>query len=95
MLKLPSDLLETPLEPSSLEAPHLLGMLHVAVYISRDADRVIHRMSEEEHEMRSVFVSQLSARVGDRELFQFFETTVGKVRDARVILDRVSRRSKG
>lgn len=52
-------------------------------------------MSEEEHEMRSVFVSQLSARVGDRELFQFFETHVGKVRDARVILDRVSRRSKG
>lgn len=54
-----------------------------------------HRMTEEEHEMRSVFVSQLSARVGDRELFQFFETQVGKVRDARVILDRVSRRSKG
>ena len=54
-----------------------------------------YRMTEEEHEMRSVFVSQLSARVGDRELFQFFETTVGKVRDARVILDRVSRRSKG
>ena len=53
------------------------------------------RMTEEEHEMRSVFVSQLSARVGDRELFQFFETQVGKVRDARVILDRVSRRSKG
>ncbi|CAD6569039.1 MAG: hypothetical protein CYPHOPRED_003032 [Cyphobasidiales sp. Tagirdzhanova-0007] len=53
------------------------------------------KMTEEEHEMRSVFVSQLSARVGDRELFQFFETQVGKVRDARVILDRVSRRSKG
>lgn len=52
-------------------------------------------MTEEEHEMRSVFVSQLSARVGDRELFQFFEAQVGKVRDARVILDRVSRRSKG
>lgn len=53
------------------------------------------RMTEEEHEMRSVFVSQLSARVGDRELFQFCEANVGKVRDARVILDRVSRRSKG
>lgn len=52
-------------------------------------------MTEEEHEMRSVFVSQLSARVGDRELFQFFENQVGKVRDARVIVDRVSRRSKG
>ncbi|POW09144.1 hypothetical protein PSTT_07055, partial [Puccinia striiformis] len=47
------------------------------------------------HEMRSVFVSQLSARVGDRELFQFFEQQAGKVRDARLITDRISRRSKG
>lgn len=45
--------------------------------------------------MRSVFVSQLSARVGDRELTQFFEAQVGPVRDARVIMDRISRRSKG
>lgn len=45
--------------------------------------------------MRSVFVSQLSARVGDRELSQFFEQQAGKVRDARVITDRISRRSKG
>jgi hypothetical protein len=45
--------------------------------------------------MRSVFVSQLSARVGDRELFQFFEQQAGKVRDARLITDRISRRSKG
>jgi len=52
-------------------------------------------LTEEEHEMRSVFVSQLSARVGDRELAQFFEAQAGKVRDARVIVDRISRRSKG
>ncbi|EHS64385.1 hypothetical protein PGT21_004583 [Puccinia graminis f. sp. tritici] len=52
-------------------------------------------LTEEEHEMRSVFVSQLSARVGDRELFQFFEQQAGKVRDARLITDRISRRSKG
>ncbi|MBW0502851.1 hypothetical protein O181_042566 [Austropuccinia psidii MF-1] len=52
-------------------------------------------LTEEEHEMRSVFVSQLSARVGDRELSQFFEQHAGKVRDARVITDRISRRSKG
>ncbi|EGF97966.1 uncharacterized protein MELLADRAFT_84111 [Melampsora larici-populina 98AG31] len=52
-------------------------------------------LTEEEHEMRSVFVSQLSARVGDRELSQFFEQQAGKVRDARVITDRISRRSKG
>lgn len=45
--------------------------------------------------MRSVFVSQLAARVGDRELRIFFETNAGPVREARVIVDRVSRRSKG
>lgn len=45
--------------------------------------------------MRSVFVSQLSARVGDRELKQFFEAQAGPVRDAKVIMDRISRRSKG
>lgn len=45
--------------------------------------------------MRSVFVSQLAARVTDRELGIFFEHGAGKVRDARVIVDRISRRSKG
>jgi CC1-like splicing factor len=51
--------------------------------------------TEEEREMRSVFVSQLSARVTDRELGIFFEHGAGKVRDARVIVDRISKRSKG
>jgi RNA-binding protein 39 len=45
--------------------------------------------------MRSVFVSQLSARVGEPQLTQFLETNVGPVRDARIIVDRISRRSKG
>ncbi|KPV74349.1 uncharacterized protein RHOBADRAFT_66594 [Rhodotorula graminis WP1] len=45
--------------------------------------------------MRSVFVSQLAARVTDRELGIFFEHHAGTVRDARVIVDRISRRSKG
>ncbi|GJN90218.1 hypothetical protein Rhopal_003217-T1 [Rhodotorula paludigena] len=53
------------------------------------------RLSEEQREMRSVFVSQLAARVTDRELGIFFENYAGKVRDARVIVDRISRRSKG
>lgn len=53
------------------------------------------RLTEEEHEMRSVFVSQLSARVTDRELGTFFEKNAGRVRDAKVITDRISRRSKG
>lgn len=45
--------------------------------------------------MRSVFVNQIAARITDRELGIFFETHAGKVRDARVIVDRISRRSKG
>ncbi|GAA5993656.1 hypothetical protein JCM10908_000662 [Rhodotorula pacifica] len=53
------------------------------------------QLSEEQREMRSVFVSQLAARVTDRELGIFFENYAGKVRDARVIVDRITRRSKG
>ncbi|KAL8287410.1 hypothetical protein RQP46_003268 [Phenoliferia psychrophenolica] len=53
------------------------------------------QLSEEQREMRSVFVSQLSARVTDRELAIFFDQQAGKVREARVIVDRISRRSKG
>jgi RNA-binding protein 39 len=45
--------------------------------------------------MRTVFVSQLAARVTDRELGIFFENFAGKVRDARVIVDKITRRSKG
>lgn len=53
------------------------------------------RLTEEEREMRSVFVSQISARVMDRELGMFFEQNGCKVRETRVITDRISRRSKG
>lgn len=45
--------------------------------------------------MRSVFVSQLAGRVTDRELGIFFDVQAGKVREAKVITDRISRRSKG
>lgn len=53
------------------------------------------RLSEEQREMRTVFVSQLAVRVTDRELGIFFENFAGKVRDARVIVDKITRRSKG
>jgi len=52
-------------------------------------------LNEEEHEMRSVFVAQLAARVDDRALKAFFELRCGKVYEAKVITDRISRRSKG
>ncbi|GAA5907879.1 hypothetical protein JCM8208_001970 [Rhodotorula glutinis] len=62
---------------------------------SYDAPRREPQLTEEQREMRSVFVSQLAARVTDRELGIFFEHHAGPVRDARVIVDRISRRSKG
>ncbi|KZT57131.1 splicing factor, CC1-like protein [Calocera cornea HHB12733] len=51
----------------------------------------------EDSEMRSVFVSQLAARLTARDLGYFFEEKLGEgsVRDVRIVTDRVSRRSKG
>ncbi len=51
-------------------------------------------LDEEERDKRTVFVMQLAARLRSRELADFF-ATVGKVRDAKIIADRISRRSKG
>ncbi|EJT97754.1 splicing factor CC1-like protein [Dacryopinax primogenitus] len=51
----------------------------------------------EDSELRSVFVSQLAARLTARDLGYFFEEKLGEgsVRDVRIVTDRVSRRSKG
>jgi hypothetical protein len=49
---------------------------------------------EEERDKRTVFVTQLSVRLESRELEEFF-SQAGKVRDAKIIMDRNSRRSKG
>ncbi|KAG8818841.1 hypothetical protein FRC19_010288 [Serendipita sp. 401] len=48
-------------------------------------------------EQRSVFVTQLAARMTARDLGYFFEDKLGDgaVRDARIVTDRISRRSKG
>ncbi|CAG8627875.1 12203_t:CDS:2 [Acaulospora colombiana] len=52
---------------------------------------------EGDSEQRSVFVSQLAARLTARDLGYFFEDKLGDdaVRDARIVTDRLSRRSKG
>nr|XP_031860029.1 uncharacterized protein CI109_004637 [Kwoniella shandongensis]KAA5527101.1 hypothetical protein CI109_004637 [Kwoniella shandongensis] len=54
-------------------------------------------LDEVDSESRSVFVSQLSAKMTSRDLGLFFEDKLGRgaVRDARVVTDKVSRRSKG
>ncbi|OXB36692.1 hypothetical protein LQV05_005323 [Cryptococcus neoformans] len=54
-------------------------------------------IEEVDSEARSIFVSQLSARMTSQVLGLFFEDKLGRgaVRDARVVTDKVARRSKG
>ncbi|PWN45013.1 splicing factor, CC1-like protein [Ceraceosorus guamensis] len=51
----------------------------------------------EDYELRSVFCSQLAARLGQRDLGEFFEEALGdnSVRDVRIVTDRITGRSKG
>ncbi|KAN0066413.1 Phosphatidylinositol-3-phosphatase SAC1 [Thecaphora frezii] len=51
----------------------------------------------EEYEERSVFCSQLAARLTQRDLGEFFEEHLGEgtVKDVRIVMDRVTRRSRG
>ncbi|KAI9015717.1 hypothetical protein CLU79DRAFT_838069 [Phycomyces nitens] len=51
-------------------------------------------LPEEERDRRTVFVTQLAQRLKSRELEDFF-TQAGRVRDAKIIFDRHSGRSKG
>jgi len=52
---------------------------------------------DEDSEARSVFVSQLAARLTAKDLGYFFEDKLGEgtVKDARIVTDRLSKRSKG
>lgn len=52
---------------------------------------------DDDSETRSVFVSQLAARLTARDLGYFFEDKLGEgtVLDSRIVTDRISRRSKG
>jgi hypothetical protein len=51
-------------------------------------------LTEEERDLRTVFVQQLAARLRTKELVKFFEKA-GPVREAQIVKDRVSGRSKG
>ncbi|KAK9458333.1 hypothetical protein V1511DRAFT_492363 [Dipodascopsis uninucleata] len=52
------------------------------------------RLSEDERDQRTIFVQQLAARLRTKELIAFFEQA-GPVRDAQIVKDRISGRSKG
>lgn len=51
-------------------------------------------MSLEERDARTVFVMQIAARTRPRDLEEFF-SSVGRIRDVRIITDSKTRRSKG
>ncbi|KAK1584192.1 hypothetical protein Q3G72_030672 [Acer saccharum] len=52
------------------------------------------QLTEDERDRRTVFVQQLAARLRTKELIQFFEK-IGPVKEAQIVKDRVSGRSKG
>ena len=52
------------------------------------------QLTEDERDRRTVFVQQLAARLRTKELIGFFEK-VGPVKEAQIVKDRVSGRSKG
>ncbi|KAL5495414.1 RSD1 [Sanghuangporus weigelae] len=60
-------------------------------------DPYLDEPKEDDSEARSVFVSQLAARMTARDLGYFFEDKLGEntVLDSRIVTDRLSRRSKG
>ena len=52
------------------------------------------QLTEDERDRRTVFVQQLAARLRTKELVAFFEKA-GPVKEAQIVKDRVSGRSKG
>lgn len=54
----------------------------------------LEELSPEERDARTVFVMQLSQRIRARDLEEFF-SSVGKVRDVRLIVCNKTRRFKG
>ncbi|KAJ3347472.1 hypothetical protein HDU83_002071 [Entophlyctis luteolus] len=54
------------------------------------------KQMEIERDQRTVFIMQLAARVRESDIFDFFQDNgAGKVRDVRLVTDRISRKSKG
>lgn len=51
-------------------------------------------LTEDERDRRTIFVQQLAARARTKDLIAFFEK-VGPVKEAQIVKDRVSGRSKG
>ncbi|XP_010028763.2 RNA-binding protein 39 [Eucalyptus grandis] len=50
--------------------------------------------ADPERDQRTVFAYQINLKADERDVYEFF-SRAGKVRDVRLIMDRISRRSKG
>ncbi|KAI5293942.1 hypothetical protein KEM52_004971 [Ascosphaera acerosa] len=61
---------------------------------STSRERSPEPLNEDERDKRTVFVQQLAARLRTKELIAFFEKA-GPVKEAQIVKDRVSGRSKG
>ncbi|XP_044481499.1 probable RNA-binding protein 23, partial [Mangifera indica] len=57
-------------------------------------DDVVQPEADPERDQRTVFAYQISLKADERDVYEFF-SKAGRVRDVRLIMDRVSRRSKG
>lgn len=89
----------SPFESSNnpLIEPHVYFRRKSPTYEPPPDDPMNDEPREDDSEARSVFVSQLAARLTARDLGYFFEDKLGEntVLDARIVTDRLSRRSKG
>lgn len=61
---------------------------------SRSSPSKSPELNEDERDKRTIFVQQLAARLRTKELMAFFEQA-GPVKEAQIVKDRVSGRSKG
>ena len=83
----------------------LKGNYHLPIFYRRPSptydappvDPYEEDVKEDDSEQRTVFVSQLAAKMTAKDLGYFFEEQLGDytVLDARIVTDRLSRRSKG
>ncbi|KAI9227319.1 MAG: hypothetical protein DHS80DRAFT_27603 [Piptocephalis tieghemiana] len=63
-------------------------------YRGRDQDPHRYQTDPSTREYRTVFVTQIAQRLTDEQLGEFF-TQAGRVKGAKIVIDKVTRRSKG
>lgn len=88
---------DDPASPPLASSPPRRRRRHSPSYDANGGRAADALLEEIDSEARSVCVSQLAAKLTSRDLGMFFEDKLGEgaVRDAKVVTDRISRRSKG